>query len=384
MQCNHSNRQGHNGPCFSAHRGLNAISCFLMFSLMLFVALPVTAQDGSMVPSERQRTAPADLPPEESAIVELYTQALQTVVSVFGETDRQKGEILETTRGHGSGVLLDSRRVLTVAHVVDNEQRVLVRTQDGVERRARILRMDERTDLALLELAAPLPDFLVPKRVTLGDSDRLAVGQKVIAIGNPFGLENSLSVGTVSGFREAAEESKGVRPEYIQTDAAINSGNSGGPVFDSAGRVIGIASKFWSVSGGNEGIGFAVAINTAKTLFRAEPRASGQKRAQTPCQAPTRRALKVQEPTSQKKTPQADWLRAFCRWGVFAPPPEPRGNAALGPPNPYGFGQARVTLKNRLIFISRIPWMGRFAPPPSRAATPRLARRIRMDSGRPG
>ena len=245
------------------------VSLLLCVVCVVLSVSPVLAQDGSMLASGKRRSAPADLPAEEALVVKLYNESLTSVVSVFGETERLDGDVLETTRSHGSGVLVDSSRILTVSHVVKDKHRILVRTQDGVERSARLVRVDEIADLALLELETPLHRSVAAE---FGDSDRLAVGQRVIAIGNPFGLENSLSVGRVSGFREGATHSGGVRPEYIQTDAAINSGNSGGPLFDSSGRVIGIASKFWSVSGGSEGVGFAVAINTAKSLFELGPR----------------------------------------------------------------------------------------------------------------
>jgi len=102
----------------------------------------------------------------------------------------------------------------------------------------------------------------------LGDSDRLAIGQQAFAVGAPAGFEYSFTAGIISGFREFDRLYDGtVLAEYIQTDAAINSGSSGGPVFDSAGRVIGIASRILSRSGGFEGLGFVVAINTAKALL---------------------------------------------------------------------------------------------------------------------
>ncbi len=237
---------------------LLVVSCLMA----LLAGSPAAAQE-PLLASERPRSAPLDLPPEEELVVRLYEQALRSTVSVFGETDTHKGNVIETVRGHGSGVLLDERHVLTVAHVVAGEERVLVKTANGPELLAHVVRLAEHADLALLQLEKAI---VGATPAVLGDSDRLAIGQRVIAIGNPFGLENSLSEGRVSGFRRSQDNAV-AQPEYIQTDAAISSGNSGGPLFDSSGRVIGIAAKFWSVSGGSEGIGFAVAINSAREIF---------------------------------------------------------------------------------------------------------------------
>ena len=171
----------------------------------------------------------------------------------------------------GSGVLISPEsHVLTAAHVVENARQLLVKTNDGVLRPAELLFSESGADLALLKLVEAAPNL---SHAELGDSDQLAVGQRAYAIGSPYGLENTLSVGRISAFREFGRLYDGtISAEFIQTDAAINSGNSGGPIFDSRGRVIGIASQIYTKSGGSEGLGFAVAINTAKQLLALEER----------------------------------------------------------------------------------------------------------------
>ena len=173
--------------------------------------------------------------------------------------------------GIGSGVLIAPEGlVLTAAHVVEGAETILVKTHDGNLRPAELLFSESAADIALIRLQTPEPAL---PHATLGDSAALAVGQVAYAIGSPYGLENSLSVGHISAFREFNRLYDGtIQAEFIQTDAAINSGNSGGPVFNSRGEVIGIASRILTVSGGFQGLGFVVAINTAKQLMALEGR----------------------------------------------------------------------------------------------------------------
>jgi S1-C subfamily serine protease len=165
----------------------------------------------------------------------------------------------------GSGFLVDRRgRVLTNAHVVDDAKTAHVRFDDGTETDARVLGADESTDLAVLQPkrtpagVAPLP---------LGRSEGLRVGDAVIAIGNPFGLERTATTGIVSALKRIITAPNGFDIQnVIQTDAAINEGNSGGPLLDAAGRVIGINSQIASEGGGNNGVGFAVPIDTIRPV----------------------------------------------------------------------------------------------------------------------
>ena len=161
----------------------------------------------------------------------------------------------------GSGfVISPDGYVVTNNHVVASGGDIIVRLSRGGEHSARVVGTDPATDLALLKIdAATLP--VLP----LGDSDRLEVGEPVMAIGNPFGLDQTVTTGLVS----AKERFIGSGPydEFVQTDASINPGNSGGPLIDSRGAVVGINSAIFSQTGGSIGIGFAIPINLAKTVL---------------------------------------------------------------------------------------------------------------------
>jgi len=164
----------------------------------------------------------------------------------------------------GSGFILDtSGHILTNHHVVEGAQRLEVSLADGSKWTAKVVGADPQTDLAVLRIKAP-PEALTV--LPLGDSSALEVGQKALAIGNPFGLEHSLSAGIISSLRKVVKAGATEIEDVIQTDAAINPGNSGGPLLDSEGRVIGINTAIFSTSGGNIGIGFAIPINTAKRV----------------------------------------------------------------------------------------------------------------------
>jgi S1-C subfamily serine protease len=164
----------------------------------------------------------------------------------------------------GSGFILDTRgHILTNHHVVQGAQQLEVSLADGSKWTAKLVGADPHTDLAVLQVKA-LPEALTV--VPLGDSSALQVGQKVLAIGNPFGLEHSLSAGIISSLRKVVKAGETEIEDVIQTDAAINPGNSGGPLLDSEGRVIGINTAIFTPSGGNIGIGFAIPINTAKRV----------------------------------------------------------------------------------------------------------------------
>jgi len=183
-------------------------------------------------------------------------------LSPFGEPEPE-GEGAAT----GSGFLIDrDGHVVTNAHVVEGAKRVEVTLGSSDETYdAKIVGVDPATDVALLEIDAPA-DQLHP--LTLGDSSHVAVGEPVVAIGNPFGLEKTVTAGIVSALQRQIQAPNGFSISHvIQTDAAINPGNSGGPLIDSSGSVIGINSQIQTGGGqGNVGIGFAVPINTARDV----------------------------------------------------------------------------------------------------------------------
>lgn len=208
---------------------------------------------------------------EEDLSVKVYRRILPSVVTVYtSQKVYQEGR-----EGHqgtiGSGVLISLQcHILTAAHVVSGAEEILVKTQDGKMHPAELLYSEASVDVALIRFVSPLPGL---QYAELGDSDQLVVGQIVYAIGSPYGLENSFSVGHISGFRDFDRFYDATIPaRFIQTDAAINVGNSGGPLLNSKGQVIGIASRILSVSGGFQGIGFCVPINTAKALLSFKDR----------------------------------------------------------------------------------------------------------------
>jgi serine protease Do len=159
----------------------------------------------------------------------------------------------------GSGVIIrEDGTILTNAHVVKDASEIVAKLPDGRSFKATHFAVDEEVDLAVVKIEGK--DLPV---ATLGDSDALEVGQWVLAIGNPFGLEHTVTTGIISAVRKNAGANQ---EDFIQTDAAINPGNSGGPLIDLKGRVIGINTSIYSKSGGYQGIGFALPINLARRI----------------------------------------------------------------------------------------------------------------------
>jgi S1-C subfamily serine protease len=168
------------------------------------------------------------------------------------------------TEGQGSGFIIDRRGyILTNNHVIENAQEIRVTLANGQKLPAELIGRDPYSDIAVIKIAPDKIDVAVP----LGDSDKIKVGQKAIAIGNPYGLSHTLTTGIISALGRSIETAEGIEiDEIIQTDAAINPGNSGGPLINSSGEVIGINTAIFSLSGGNQGIGFAIPINRAKEI----------------------------------------------------------------------------------------------------------------------
>ena len=163
----------------------------------------------------------------------------------------------------GSGVIVDAKgTILTNAHVVRDAHEIVAKLPDGRQLKAKSFRVHDGADLAVVKLEVEGLSV-----AALGDSDTLEVGQWVVAIGNPFGLEHTVTAGIVSAIRARAGADD---EDFIQTDAPINPGNSGGPLIDLRGRVVGINTAIYSKSGGYQGIGFALPINVAKKLLLKE------------------------------------------------------------------------------------------------------------------
>ena len=165
--------------------------------------------------------------------------------------------------GLGSGVLISPDRVLTASHVVEVADQIKVLFVDGRERFARIVASEQFADVSLLALSEPIEGI---EPAPLGDSNDVEIGDQVFVIGAPYGVSHTFTAGFVSGLHRDEVMGGFNMGEVIQTDAAINTGNSGGPMFNRDGQVIGIVSHILSRSGGFEGLGFAISINTAKSL----------------------------------------------------------------------------------------------------------------------
>ena len=223
-------------------------------------ALP-PAQPGAPLPTPADAD---DLTPEERVNVAVYENVNRSVVSITTRGNRGNRFLLveEPWKGEGSGsVISRTGHILTNYHVVDGADQITVTLFDGKDYPARLIGKDPVNDVAVVKIEAP-PEVLFP--VTFGDSSRLRVGQKVFAIGNPFGMERTLSTGIVSSINRempSRQEQRTVK-QVIQIDAAINPGNSGGPLLDSHGRVIGMNWAIATKTGGSEGVGFAIPINT--------------------------------------------------------------------------------------------------------------------------
>lgn len=169
------------------------------------------------------------------------------------------------TQGSGSGSIINPKGyILTNHHVVADAQKLEVTLADGSKWPAKLVGSDPDNDLAVIKIDAPKEKLKV---VAMGDSKNLRIGQKVLAIGNPFGLQRTLTTGIISSLGRTIRSEVGTLIEdVIQTDAAINPGNSGGPLLDSDGEIIGINSAILSPSGGSVGIGFAIPVNTARRV----------------------------------------------------------------------------------------------------------------------
>lgn len=244
----------------------------------LFAAASVAAIDRLMDRSQPAiaaftEEAPAGITnpaaaPDELNNIEIYRKLSPGVVNVHSTTyARDFFGYVEPQEGSGSGSVIDAAgHILTNYHVIERAQKVAVNFGGQKNYAARIVGGDPDTDLAVLKLVEMPREPLTV--VALGDSDKLAVGQKVLAIGNPFGMDRTLTTGIISGLQRPIRARNG-RPidGAIQTDASINPGNSGGPLLDSYGRMIGINSQILSPSGASAGVGFAVPVNIAKRII---------------------------------------------------------------------------------------------------------------------
>jgi S1-C subfamily serine protease len=250
---------------------VSAIIGGLVTALFLFVGVygledrsdSVTIKEVAPAPKSSGATAgtPAVTDDSSSSVREVYTRDGRGVVSVDVAATSDAGP------AGGSGFVVDEAgHIVTNQHVVEGAKEISVRFADGVRREAEVVGQDPSTDVALIRVDAPRKAL---KPLTLGDSNSLVVGEPVIAIGNPLNVGISVTTGIVSGIgRPIQAPNNYTINDAVQTDAAINPGNSGGPLLDSRGTVIGVNAQIASESGGFEGVGFAVPINTVKSVIR--------------------------------------------------------------------------------------------------------------------
>ncbi len=202
-----------------------------------------------------------------SSVTDVYNSASKGVVeiTVAGTSSGYPFGGSQTREAQGSGFVYDAQGdIVTNEHVVENADSYSVKFWNGATYKAKLVGTDPSTDLAVLKVNAP-PSLLHP--LALGDSSALQVGQGVVAIGSPFGLEETVTAGIVSALhREMTAPNNFTIADSIQTDTAINHGNSGGPLLDLTGKVIGVNAQIESDSGDNAGVGFAVPSNTVKAI----------------------------------------------------------------------------------------------------------------------
>lgn len=222
----------------------------------------------------RPPSSSAELGLDERQIVSAFEKVDPAVVVFLTEettiTEEDEELRLRPSEGIGSGVVISEEGdVLTAAHVVSGARILRARLPDGSTVEASILFSHAASDVAVVRLARGHPPI---SHAVLGDSDRVQIGQTALVIGAPLEAEHSLSVGHISTRRKEDEFFGGaVAAEMLQTDAAVNLGNSGGPLLNLRGEVIGIVSRILTTSGGSQGLGFAVSSNTIKQLLGEEP-----------------------------------------------------------------------------------------------------------------
>jgi S1-C subfamily serine protease len=247
-----------------------AVLLLLVAGALVFTVMRQRAPRTEVVYEPRAVTLPSgDLGADEKATIAVFETVSPSVVHITNITTRRDAftmDVLEVPRGTGSGFIWDEQgHVVTNYHVVKDAQTARVTLSDGTTYDGKVLGAAADKDIAVVKIDAP-PSKL--RKVALGDSTTLRVGQKVLAIGNPFGLDQTLTTGVISGLGREIKSADQQRTIYdvIQTDASINPGNSGGPLLDSHGRVIGINTAIYSPTGSSAGIGFAVPMATVNRM----------------------------------------------------------------------------------------------------------------------
>ncbi len=231
---------------------------YLLFAITLMLQTPLWASDfNALLPSEKNN-------------IRVYQHASPHVVSIhrYRRVMDRRFQLYNIPAGAGSGIIWDKDgHIVTNFHVVHNAQALTV-TRGDFTAKARVIGLEPRKDIAVLKIDAPYALKLLKKLTPLAvaKSAKLMVGQKAIAIGNPFGLDHSLTTGVISALGRKVPGIAGKIYDMIQTDASINPGNSGGPLLDSQGQLIGMNTMIYSKSGNSSGIGFAVPADDIKRI----------------------------------------------------------------------------------------------------------------------
>ena len=247
------------------------VAILLILGVALFIKMSGGISSPLHNPDAQPRvvTARGDLAADEQSQIELFRTASPSVVHVTSMTirrDRFSLNLYEIPKGSGSGFIWDkSGYVVTNFHVIEGARGIRVALADNSTWDARVAGVARHKDLAVLKIDAPADRL---KKISIGRSDDLQVGQNVFAIGDPFGLDHTLTTGVISGLGRDIPTTSRYPPirDGIQTDAAINPGNSGGPLLDSAGRLIGVNTAIISPSGAYAGVGFAVPVDTVRLI----------------------------------------------------------------------------------------------------------------------
>ena len=256
-------------PLRASRTRIAAVAAAVLFGAGAGAAVVTALDSDQNAPQVSASEAASPIATSTSTVGEIYERSAAGVVEItVGSAGAGSLGGGGATQAQGSGFVYDDQgHIITNQHVVDGAESVSVRFSDGSTHDATVVGSDPSTDLAVLKVDAPA-SLLKPLR--LGKSSELAVGDGVIAIGSPFGLEQTVTTGIVSALnRQINSPNDFAIDDAIQTDAAINHGNSGGPLLDLEGRVIGVNSQIESESGGNDGIGFAVPSDTVARIAAA-------------------------------------------------------------------------------------------------------------------
>ena len=249
---------------------LNLTIWSILLLIILFISRPYLK--GWLMENNapvRAITERGDFLSDEQNTINIFQRTSPSVVFI-GTTDARinpwNRTVSETPSGTGSGFVWDNNgHIVTNYHVIKNSSSASVRLSDQRTYKAKLVGASPRHDLAVLKINIPIDQ---PNPVPIGTSKDLLVGQKVYAIGNPFGLDYTLTTGIISALGRSIDSGAGGKIEsLIQTDAAINPGNSGGPLIDSAGRLIGINTAIFSPSGSSSGIGFAIPVDNVNRVI---------------------------------------------------------------------------------------------------------------------